>query len=75
MQHAEVHDLDYARFLVEVGEAQSTREAAGYTRAEFVALADHSFSVAALRAWEGRRRRPRGAQGVAYGRTLRAVLG
>lgn len=70
----EVEDLDFARLALAIGQAQLIRESSGLSRPEFVAASGNTFTVAALRAWEGKLRRPRGNQGAAYGRTLRGRM-
>jgi hypothetical protein len=74
MTSEEIADLELARMLVALGRAQELRQSAGRSRVEMCAAADGAFTVAALRAWEGERRRPRGFHGVAYGRSLRQLL-
>lgn len=71
----EVAHLEFAQRAVDTCQAREIREARGRTRPQFQALAEGAFSVAALRAWEDGRRRPRGRQGAAYGRLLAESLG
>lgn len=74
MKPEDVDDIELARLFVAAREAQAARERSGYNRVEFAALARNEFTVAALRAWESGRRRPRGRTGIAYGRALREAL-
>jgi DNA-binding transcriptional regulator YiaG len=75
MTREDVADLVLARVVVAGGMAKSLRESVNLSRPEFVAATDGAFSVAALRAWEAGQRRPRGSQGIAYGKALREVVG
>jgi len=74
MTHEDLRYLELARTLVAEEVATEVRVRTGRSRAEFVASADGAFTVAALRAWEARRRRPRSRQGSAYGRALARCL-
>jgi DNA-binding transcriptional regulator YiaG len=55
-------------------EAKSARARAGLSRPEFTALAGDAYLTHGLPAWEGKRRRPRGRQGVVYVRALGRVV-
>ncbi len=68
----EIADLALARRLVASGAARTIREGAGLSRAEAAKAA--GCSAAAVVAWEGGRRRPKGDRGAAYGRFLRQAM-
>lgn len=74
MTPEDIEFMDFARTAVERDEVRPIREGTGHTRPEFTALAGGAFSVAALRAWEAGLRRPRGRQGIAYGRLLASAV-
>jgi len=75
VNHEDVLYLELGRRCADEGESRPIRERSGLNRrSEFVAFANGKFTVAALRAWEGKRRRPTGDKGIAYGRALAECL-
>ena len=64
--------LQLARRLMANGVARDLREGSGYSRAEFAR--GQPYTVAALIAWEMKRRRPSGEQGIALGKQLAGLM-